>query len=260
MKSSLPPWALADPSQIEAGKEPTFDSVENLRAYRKRQAALAYRLFGLLNWGLLGDGHITTRDPEKADHFWLLKYGVAFNAATVDDLVLVRPDGSVVGDETINMTAYYIHHPIHEARPEIVCAAHTHTHYGTPWASNVEEFQMISQESTAFFEDQSIFMGEEVQVTSTETGKQIAAALGETKGVMLRNHGPLTVGTSVEEAIGWFLTMERVAETHIKATRPKPISDEAARIASVEIGHPASATGAWEYAIASKIPDTTVVD
>ena len=90
MKSSLPPWALADPSSSEAGKEPSFDSIEDLRAYRKRQAALAYRLFGLLNWGLLGDGHITTRDPELTDHFWLLRYGVAFNAATVDDLVLVR--------------------------------------------------------------------------------------------------------------------------------------------------------------------------
>ena len=158
------------------------------------------------------------------------------------------------------MTAYYIHHPIHEARPDIICAAHTHTHYGTPWAANVEEFTMIAQEATAFFEDHAVFHGEEVQVTSTATGKQIAAALGETKGVILRNHGPLTVGASVEECIGWFLTMERVAEIHIKATRPKPISDEAARIAAVEIGHPASATGAWDYAIASKIPDTTVVD
>jgi ribulose-5-phosphate 4-epimerase/fuculose-1-phosphate aldolase len=261
MKSDLPPWALANPSRSDAGAEPVFETVEALRVHRKRQAALAYRLFGLLNWGLLGDGHITTRDPERPDHFWLLKYGVAFNQATVADLVLVAPDGSVVeGEGPINMTAYYIHSPIHEARPDVICVAHTHTHYGTPWAANVEEFQMISQEATAFFEDQSIFYGEEVQVASVETGKAIAAALGGTKGVMLRNHGPLTVGRSVEECIGWFLEMERVAEAHIKATRPKPISDEAARVASVEIGHAASAVGAWHYAIASKIPDASVVD
>ena len=96
MDSSLPPWALANPAQSEAGREPEFETLEELRAYRKRQAALAYRLFGALNWGLLGDGHITTRDPERTDHFWLLKYGVPFNRAKVSDLVLIAPDGSVL--------------------------------------------------------------------------------------------------------------------------------------------------------------------
>ena len=47
----------------EGDGDPTFDTVEQLRAYRKRQTALAYRLFGALNWGMLGDGHISTRDP-----------------------------------------------------------------------------------------------------------------------------------------------------------------------------------------------------
>ena len=258
MSTSLPPWAGGDATAVI---EPTFDTPAELRAYRKHTAALAFRLFGELGWGLLGDGHITTRDPEHTDAFWLLKYGVPFNRATVADLVLVGPDGSLLeGEGTINMTAYYIHAPIHEARPEVVCAAHTHTAYGTPWAANVEPFQMICQEATAFFEDHTVFMGEEVQVMSTDTGKQIAAALGGAKATILRNHGPLTVGRSVEEAIGWFLEMERVAEVHVKADRAKPISDEAARIAAVEIGHPSSALTAFEYAVGSTIPDRSVVD
>ena len=199
--------------------------------------------------------------PERTDAFWLLRYGVAFNQATVADLVLVGPDGSLLeGDDTINMLAYYIHAPVHEARPDVVCVAHTHTQYGTPWAANVESFQMICQEATAFFEDHVIFDGEEVHVTNTETGKRIAVALGGAKAAILRNHGPLTVGASVAEAIGWFLTMERVAEVHVKAPRAKPISDEAAGIAATEIGQAASAVGAFEYALKSKIPDRTVVD
>ena len=252
---------MRDPSMSATADEPTFDTVEELRAHRKRQAALSYRLFGALNWGLLGDGHISTRDPEHTDAFWLLKYGVPFNRATVADLVLVGPDGKLLdGEGEINMTAYYIHAPIHEARPDAVAAAHTHTQYGTPWAANVEHFQMICQEATAFYEDHAVFEGEEVHVNDTDTGKRIAVALGGMKAVILRNHGPLTVGRSVEECIGWFLSMERVAEVHIKATRAKPISDEAARIASVEIGHPASAVGTFAYAIKTKIPDQTVVD
>ena len=255
MTADLPPWAA------DVSAEPAFSSAEELRAHRKRQVALSYRLFGAFGWGVLGDGHITARDPERTDAFWLLGYGVAFNRATVADLVLVGPGGDLLaGSGGINTTAYHIHAPVHEARPDVVCAAHTHTPYGTPWAANVESFRMICQEATAFFEDQAIFEGEEVQVMDVETGKRIAVALGDAKLAFLRNHGPLTVGRSVEEAIGWFLMAERVAEVHIKATRAQPISDEAARIAAGEIASIGSALAAYQYAIATKIGDPSVVD
>ena len=85
------------------------------------------------------------------------------------------------------------------------------------WSATARKFAPISQESTAFFEDHEVFDDEEVQVMSVEGGKRIAVALGDTKGVILRNHGLLTVGGSVDEAVGWFLIMERVSETHLKA-------------------------------------------
>ena len=179
--------------------EPRFDDTDALRRHRMRRAALAYRLFGAYHWGEQGDGHISARDPERTDCFWLLRYGVPFGAATVSDLVLVGPGGAIVdangnADPTINITAYNIHWPIHEARPEIVCAAHTHTPYGTPWSANAEPFQQIVQEATAFFERHSVYDGEDVNVQSTDGGKRIAVALGEGHGVILRNHGLLTVG------------------------------------------------------------------
>ena len=162
-----------------------------------------------------------------------------FGKATVADLALVGPGGEVVeGEGPINMTAYYIHGPIHDARPGAVSVAHTHTPYGTPWAANARPFRMICQEATAFFACQAVFEGEEVQVMDADTGKHIAAALDEARLVFLRNHGPVTVGRSVEETIGWFLLAERVAEVHAKAPDALAISGEAALVASTEIGHP----------------------
>ena len=241
--------------------EPELDDPREAREHRKHRLALAYRVFGAFGWGALGDGHISARDPERTDAFWLIRYGVPFNEATVDDLVLVGPGGVVVeGEGDINMTAYYIHGPIHDARPEATAAAHTHTQYGTPWCATNTAFSMICQEATAFFEDHAVFDDEEVQVLSTDGGKRIAAALGETKGILLRNHGLLSVGASVDEAVGWFLMMERVSEVHIKAgDRADPISDEAARIASVEIGDVSNAWTAFQYALRSKVPDPGVV-
>ncbi len=100
-----------------------------------------------------------------------------------------------------------------------MCAAHTHTPYGTPWSASAEPFRMICQEAIAFFDDHGVFEDDEVDVQSTDGGKRIAAALGEGRGVILRNHGLLTVGNNVDEAIGWFLMIERVAEVHVKAHR-----------------------------------------
>jgi len=69
-------------------------------------------------------------------------------------------------------------------------------------------------------------------VLSIDGGRRIAAALGNKKFCILRNHGLLTVGRSVEESHGWFVMAERVAEVHVKAPNGRPISDEAAALAA----------------------------
>ena len=76
------------------------------------------------------------------------------------------------------------------------------------------------------------FDDEEVEVLSVEGGKRIAAAMGDAKFCILRNHGSLTVGRTVEEAVGWFVMAERVAEVHVKAPNGRAISDEAAAVAA----------------------------
>ena len=184
-----------------------------------------------MRWGQLGDGHVSARDPILTDHFWLLDWGIPFGKATVDGLVLVGPDGRVIdadGNPTgaVNTAGYNIHAPVLAARPDAVSAAHTHTSFGTPWSANVQPFRAISQESCAFVFDQALFDDEEVEVLSYDGGKRIAAALGDRKLCILRNHGLLTAGGSVEEAVGWFVMAERVAEVHVKAPNGIAISDD----------------------------------
>ena len=209
------------------------------RARLLEDLARAYRLFGTLRWGELGDGHITCRDPLRPDHMWLLRYGVTFERASVDDVVLVAPDGTATDHDGrpahINASAYYIHHPIHEARPDIGAAAHTHTQWGTPFSAERRLIEPINQEATCFFEDHVLFDDEEVQILSTDGGKRIAAALGGCRTAVLANHGLLTVGASPADAAGWFVLAERVAEVQMKARAAIPISAEAARIAQDDL-------------------------
>src|ERR1044072_3564777 len=113
------------------GVEPygTGRSLADERAHRKRMCALGYRIFGALRWGILGDGHISARDPVVPDHFWLLHWGALFSAAPVRELVLVGPAGEVKAPHgtatgAVNTAGYNIHHPLLAARPDVVSAAH----------------------------------------------------------------------------------------------------------------------------------------
>ena len=219
--------------------EPTLADPAAERARLLDDLATAYRLFGALRWGELGDGHITCRDTEKPDHMWLLRHRIVFERAQPSDLVLVSPDGSAVDQDgrpaRINNTAYHIHHPIHAARPDVTAAAHVHTHWGTPFAAERRMIEPLTQESALFIDDHALFDDEEVQILSCDGGKRIAVALGESRAVILANHGLLTVGASPADAVGWFVLMERVAEVQMKARHGLPISVEAARSAREDI-------------------------
>ena len=235
-------------------------TADEIRQKRKVQVALGYRILAAMHWGDLGDGHISTRDPEREDCFWLLRYGVSYHEARVSDLVLVGPDGDLVeGEGFTNTAAYYIHHPILMARPDVVSAVHVHTGWGTPFSAEVRPIEPISQESCIFFEDHAIFDDEEVQIQSVEGGKRIAVALGRNRAIILRNHGLLTVADRVDEAVGSFVQMERVAEVHMKARHAVPISPAAARYAQSDFARYGAGRAAFNSLVARHIGDPSVV-
>jgi ribulose-5-phosphate 4-epimerase/fuculose-1-phosphate aldolase len=239
---------------------PEAETPEGIRERRKRDVALGYRILAAQRWGDLGDGHISARDPEREDCFWLLRYGVSYHEARVRDLVLVGPDGELVeGEGAINRAAYYIHHPILTARPDAVGAVHVHTGWGTPFSAEVRPIEPITQESCIFFEDCALFDDEEVQVQSVEAGKRIAVAMGPNRAVILRNHGLLTVGNRVDEAVGSFVHLERVCEAHMKARKARPISPEAARFAQDDLTRYGAGRIAFAALVARHLPDPSVV-
>jgi ribulose-5-phosphate 4-epimerase/fuculose-1-phosphate aldolase len=75
----------------------------------------------------------------------------------------------------------------------------------------------ITQESCAFYEDHALYDNYTGVAVDTDEGRRIAAALGSRKALVLRNHGMLTVGDSVDAAAWWFLSMERSAQVQLTA-------------------------------------------
>jgi ribulose-5-phosphate 4-epimerase/fuculose-1-phosphate aldolase len=217
-----------------------IDDPSEERLYRKQRLAAAFRLFSKFGFDEGVAGHITARDPERLDHFWVNPFGVHFGHVRVSDLILVNRDGEVVeGDAMVNKAAFVIHSQVHEARPDVVAAAHSHSIYGKSWSALGRPLDPITQDVCAFYEDHGVFDDYTGVVLDLEEGKRLAHALGGYKAVILRNHGLLTVGHSVDEAAWWFITMERSCQAQLLAEaagRPVLIDPEMAKVTQGQVG------------------------
>ncbi|MBD2595440.1 class II aldolase/adducin family protein [Nostoc spongiaeforme FACHB-130] len=223
-----------------APQPPTFTSINEERLHRKQRLAAALRLFSRYGFDEGIAGHITARDPETPEHFWVNPFGMHFGLIRVSDLILVNQEGEVIlGDRPVNRAAFAIHSQIHAARPDVVAAAHAHSIYGKSWSSLGRLLDPLTQDACAFYQDHSLFDDYTGVVLDPQEGQRIAQTLGTNKAIILKNHGLLTVGHSVDEAAWWFITMERSCQAQLLAEaagKPSPIKHEYAEIAHTQVG------------------------
>lgn len=219
---------------------PSFDTVEDERLHRKKRLTAGFRLFGKFGFDEGAAGHITVRDPQYPDHFWVNPFGISFKQIKMSDLLLVNHSGDVVeGEGLLNGAAFAIHGAIHGARADVVAAAHAHSVYGKSWASLGRKLDPLTQDACAFYQDHALFDDFTGVVLDEAEGRRIGQALGQNKACILQNHGLLTVGASVDSAVWWFITMERSCQAQLLAEAagtPKLIRPEVARTTYASVG------------------------
>lgn len=230
-------------------------SIEAERRHRQERLAGAFRLFAHYGFDQGLAGHITARDPELTDHFWVNPFGLHFSRIRVSDLLLVNHRGEiVVGDAPLNQAAFAIHSAIHAAHPEVVAAAHTHSVYGKAWSALGRFLDPISQDSCSFYEDHVLFDDFTGVVLDRSEGERIADALkhadgGTYKAAILRNHGILSAAPTVEAAAWWYIALDNAAHTQLLAEAagtPRPLDPATARLTHEQVGGPQGALFAFE--------------
>jgi ribulose-5-phosphate 4-epimerase/fuculose-1-phosphate aldolase len=232
-------------------KPPVFTDKHKERAYLKGRLALAFRLFAKYGFDEGVAGHITLRDPVSPDHFWVNPFGVAFSEMKSSDLILVNPQGNVIEggkNRYLNQAAFRIHHAIHTARPEVNCAAHSHSLYGRAFCALGRELDIITQDSCAFYKDHAVYRQFKGIVMSEEEGENITAAIGNKKACLLQNHGLLTCGETIEAAVYWFASLEKCCRIQLVADAAAAgrgdstikIDDEDAEFTYPSVGSPSA--------------------
>ena len=210
-----------DDTMEQLEKEATFtaDDFEEERLRRKQRLAAGLRIMGRLNLAEGVAGHVTVRDPEFTDRFWVNPFGHNFKLMKVSDLICVDHTGEVViGDRPVNAAAFAIHSELHKARPDVMAAAHSHSMFGRTFSTLGQPLKMISQDSTMFYDDVALCSdGSGAVVLDTEVSKKMAEALGQKKALIHQNHGIITTGGSVDAAVWWFVALERCCQSQLLA-------------------------------------------
>jgi len=181
--------------------------------------AAVYRLIDMHGWSQNIYNHCTARISQDTEHFLLNPFGVLYNEVTASTLIKVDMQGAVVDPGSTNfgvsVAGWMLHSAVHAARPDIRCIIHIH-HPCVVAVSVIKRGLMpLCQEALvlgdiSYHDYQGLFVNEEEK-------EALVRHLGPINKVMLlRNHGAICCGESVEEA--WYHTYHLVlaCETQMK--------------------------------------------
>ncbi|KAJ6610192.1 class II aldolase/adducin domain-containing protein [Mycena sp. CBHHK59/15] len=212
--------ALVEEMKSAFPRPPTFTSKMQEREWLKFRLAQAMRIFGARGFDEGMTGHITVRDPIEPTWFWVNPFGLHFKLIQPSDLLLVNSVGKIQPESgprrLLNVAAFMIHAAVHTARPDVVCASHTHSTYGKAFGALGRTLDMISQDACAFYDDCVLSQYRGVAFSKSE-GEAIAEALGTKKAAILQNHGLLVATSSVEATTHFHIALEKACEVELLA-------------------------------------------
>ncbi len=177
--------------------------------------AAVHRLVVLENMHEGTWNHFSAKVPGQPGYLLLTPGQTHFSRVTASNLLMTDPNGGVVeGTGTPNVSAWAIHQPIQQARPDVSCVLHVHPPNATAlasldgWTFNAR----VSQQAAAFY-GRVGYYGYEGVVTESHEGERMAGGLGDDKWVLfLSNHGVLVVGETVELAMLRLVMLEKACQ------------------------------------------------
>lgn len=202
---------------------PSIDPVKNGVSQEEWQVrvklAAAYQLAALYNWTDHIYTHFSARVPGVEEHFLINAYGLLFSEITASNLVKIDLDGNILADPTglgINQAGFVIHSAIHRARPDLQAVLHTHTKDGAAVSAQKEGLLPLSQHALAYYSRMTYHEYEGVALDLDEQ-ERLVNDLGYSNVMILRNHGLLAGGVSIEHAFRELHGLERACNIQVAA-------------------------------------------
>ncbi|XP_006135073.1 gamma-adducin isoform X1 [Pelodiscus sinensis] len=201
---------------------PGIDTTSFVKGEKLTRCKLAslYRLADLFGWAHLANSYITVRVSKEHDHILIIPRGLSFSEASASNLVKVNILGDVVDQGSTNLSidnaGFSPHAAIYSMRPDVRCVIHIHTPATAAVSSMKCGILPISQEAlilgdVAYYNYQGSLDEQEERI-------QLQKVLGPScKVLVLRNHGVVALGETLEEAFHYIFNVQLACEIQVHA-------------------------------------------
>lgn len=164
--------------------------------------------------------HLSVRVPGEGHRFLVNPYGLLFDEITASSLVLVDAEGEPAQPTAfpVNPAGFVIHSAVHREREDAACVMHTHTQAGMTVAAQAGGLLPLNQISIEFHGRVGVHDYEGIAADDNLSERErLVRDLGANCGLILRNHGLLTVGRTVAEAFYYMYYLEQSCRLQVSA-------------------------------------------
>ncbi len=187
------------------------------------EIAAACRLLDRLEMSDMTSGYMSVKLPDEEERYLVTPYGLLFNEITASSIVKVDFEGNIVGDSSHNYTIYspgfiYLNRIIHRARPDAQAIMHLHPIHATALSSLAGELLPCSEAGIWLY--RQIGYGDFILpggLVDEAQEKRLVSSLGDKQILMVRNHGTITLGTSIPEAFLMSVLLENACKIQLLA-------------------------------------------
>jgi len=199
-------------------------------------------------------GHLSVRDPRQPDQLWMKARNLGLEEIQPDDFVLIDFEGRKVAGIRERHGEFPIHAEIMRGRPEINAVVHTHPVLPTILGSAGIRIKPVTHEGTYFYPpDVPIYTEMTDLILTRDQGQSVARSLGDHRALLMKNHGIVIAGESVEEAVVASYLLVKAAKAQITALQTAgevPWSPDTEALEKREhIYHPEAMHQAWQYLV-----------
>jgi ribulose-5-phosphate 4-epimerase/fuculose-1-phosphate aldolase len=193
----------------------------------RAKLAAVYRLIHHYGWDDLIFTHCSAKIP-NTNYLLINNYGLRFDEITASNLLKIDFDGNVInGNGAVNQAGLVIHSEIHRSKPNIDCVIHTHSVHGVAVSCDKDGLLNTNQR-TALIHLSLAYHDYHGIVVDDYEREILRQSIGNKKNIILRNHGLMTLGDSIDEA--WLriheLEVACKVQTLLDKTNCSYISDE----------------------------------
>ena len=194
-------------------------------------------------------GHVSAR-VENAEQIWMKPATLGLEEVRPHDILTLDLDGKKLAGVLPRHMEFPIHTEVYRQRPEVQCVIHTHPPYTTAFSAVAEALRPVNHEGALFAPALPRFTQTSDLIVTPALGQAVAAALGASRALLLKNHGIVVVGTSVEEACVSAILLEKAAHMQLLARQYGAIEwtpDTEALQKQARIYHPEAFQQMWAY-------------